>query len=1254
MILLSLFEIGTQNDHPIFLLLNAMELTPTASATTAAPAPVSSGASKRELDDSISTAHGKTSSLTKFRSSAMAVAGMARIKRQNRVRDNVDSIVHSIGTLHAELSVGSSARTVGTGLKVRTLVSRTKARGDGADTPVAAPARLKLREVTALLRAQEQIASLLDQHGNHHAAIAGSPGSPMHATSRSPHKKRSIQEITESHKELDGLFSKLQDAQKMRQASGSRAAHPSLKTAHPRPEKRFSAGSAGKPKSRKRYSAGKTMYEEKVKGGVEDGATDTGTPGDSTSSLSSSLDLMEISAGHSLPCCCAGLNRYACCRGVTDYERAAVLIDDAIHLRSPMHDMESMFQVRTWLIMGNWWWRKIIQIITIAFVVILPFASIPFYGIERGHHISLDKSIGFEWACLTFIVADLALRGYTYGGYMWAHHHLYKIACVTAALHLIDLIMATSHASRVGFVNPSHDDRTVHPGVVLRWSEILRVFFIPYHFSKLRRYFVFTMEAIFALRHVAFFLTTFLAIWVVAAGLAFPTRCSIPQVYVECLQQESRYSNESLFDATLQCGQAFDETGVIDGPCGTSFYKTHSGALLAESGAYLKDTHSIIMQMLFLLLGCVNFPDIALPVSSLTNRVAFMGFALFIVIMIVVILSLVLSVIFYEFQVSFGQRYDKDWKQYLSTLLRSLALVSSNEDGGLDRAQFKQLFNEYKALWGTWVMTEDSHVDLDKVFSGIDEDASGIIDKWEFVNVCKDIYEEEGESWILTTHYDVSAQHLDALEKYEFMMSDMSMKRSDAGGTAASSATETKTTKRSDSTIKQDSFRAGIDELQQEFDRYASSASCCERLCIGGLYPRLRRLIITRWFRWIIQLTIYTSVAFAFATVVVKYETDCSNPQDMSVAHGASNVFQIAEYVFAAIFTLEMVLKILAVGYLGYWNTLWWRFDFFLTVLCLLDIGVATYVFVAIDNKVHCGDRAEFTMMLESLRRHFFFRSARCFRAIRILRYFTYDFHLRRIFRRIMRFLPEMMEWTGLLFTLMYPYAVIGVYLWAGKLHFKDPSSLLANTAYATAGSFTFNTHVYGNTTTTVVGAYARIVNFDDFLAAFFTLFSLSFENNWHVIYEGVASVTDNGGDQGSNKWAVAAYFVTWIVLSTLVVMNLLIAHFLQTFDRHSSNDAVLTSRWRDVISKVSASSSKHGDYVHSQTSFCDSVRQFLCGYRCALTGADLPHSADIIFSECWLFLTHSLIARLRELQVGSVFNSYCLFVLIKRAHAHI
>ena len=96
--------------------------------------------------------------------------------------------------------------------------------------------------------------------------------------------------------------------------------------------------------------------------------------------------------------------------------------------------------------------------------------------------------------------------------------------------------------------------------------------------------------------------------------------------------------------------------------------------------------------MLFLLLGCVNFPDISLPISGLNNRIAFMGFAMFIVVMIVVILSLVLSVVFFEFQVSFGKRYNRDWKQYLSTLLRSLALISSKEDGGLNRRQFIQLF----------------------------------------------------------------------------------------------------------------------------------------------------------------------------------------------------------------------------------------------------------------------------------------------------------------------------------------------------------------------------------------------------------------------------------------------------------------------------------------------------------------------------------------------------------------------------------
>ena len=214
-----------------------------------------------------------------------------------------------------------------------------------------------------------------------------------------------------------------------------------------------------------------------------------------------------------------------------------------------------------------------------------------------------------------------------------------------------------------------------------------------------------------------------------------------------------------------------------------------------------------------------------------------------------------------------------------------------------------------------------------------------------------------------------------------------------------------------------------------------------------------------------------------------------------------------------------------------------------------------------------------------------------------------------------MRFIPEMMEWMGLLFTLMYPYAVIGVYLWAGRLHFKDPSSQLAKSAYATAGTFTFNTEVYGNATTTVVGAYARVVNFDDLLGAFFTLFSLSFENNWHVIYGAVTSMTDDEGESVNNKWAVGFFFVTWITLSTLVIMNLLIAHFLQTFERYSQKDADMDSKWGAVMSKIGSSHSQN-EYLHSQTSCCDSIRQFFCGYRCALTGAYIPHNADIIFSE--------------------------------------
>ena len=1130
-----------------------------------------------------------SANLAKLRSSAVALRNMARSKRRLQILASVESIGSQVDALREDLNTPS-----------------VNQRGDSSSHQALQPTgfykpQLGFKEVQQLLDVQQKISDLLEDHAETHSRDS------LHVdfvgNKRSRHHV-----LSGSKKEFDGWFLQLKkDKQKLEVSTDTEngVQNDSTHLNILKPSKQLF--SSGKPLANMGAKDAESAENSRDGIHIQEHLQNSVHPGEDVEWSSSREDvLMQVSNGPQLYCL-GCLKKFSCCRGVTDYERAAVLLDDAINLRSPLHDMESKFQISVWLIMGNWWWIKAIQLITVAFVVILPFASIPFYGIKKSHHVELGTSILLEWLCLLALIFDLSLKGYAYGRFVWKGHHMFKLVSLVCLLHIIDLAMATSHAMVHGFESPPSEN-IPHPGVSVRWSELFRAILIPYYFSKLRRYFIFTAEAIYALRHVAFFMALAMTTWIVITGLAFPTQCSIPHVYNECLMQSNLslkasrgYSGE--VDQFLQCGKSFDEAGVDDGECGTSFYKNHSGALLAQSSAYLQDTHDIIMQMLFLLLGCVNFPDIALPVSVLSNRIAFMGFAAFIVVMIVVILSLVLSVVFYEFQVSFAKRYDRDWKKYASTLLRSLALVSSNEDGSIDRSTFKQLFQEFKALWGTWILTKNSKLDLDFVFSQVDEDQSGVIDKWEFVNVCNDIFEDDKEQWIMSSKYDMSAKHLDELDRYK--------EQRNYKGSAGEVLSKPRVP-----SLRQATVSSAVDAQQQMFEAHHERSTICGRFLTGGTYPQLRRIVVSWWFRWIVQLTTYASCAFALGAVIVKFETDCSHPEALYAAHETSEIFLTAELVFAFIFALEVCIKIAAVGFLGYWHTLWWRFDFFLTLSCIMDIGLALYV-QSKDAEIECDTVEHLDTAIYGLRRHMFFRSLRMFRALRLLRYLTYDFHSRRIFRRILKFIPEMFQWVGLLFTLMYPYAVVGVYMWAGKLHFKDDTSPLAQSAFASAGTFSFKSELYGNATTTVVGAYARVINFDDFVNAFFTLFSISFENNWHVIYEGVASVTNSDGETLYNKWLVAAFFVTWIVLSTLVVMNLLISHFLQTFDQHSQKDADMSKRWEAVMSELPKKGHEVSGTSQGQDSCLSRLRTMKgswCGHRCALTGAHIQGGTETIF----------------------------------------
>ena len=77
------------------------------------------------------------------------------------------------------------------------------------------------------------------------------------------------------------------------------------------------------------------------------------------------------------------------------------------------------------------------------------------------------------------------------------------------------------------------------------------------------------------------------------------------------------------------------------------------------------------------------------------------------------------------------------------------------------------------------------------------------------------------------------------------------------------------------------------------------------------------------------------------------------------------------------------------------------------------------------------------------------------------------------------------------------------------------------------AGDFTFPSQVGYNGTTSIHSPYARVVNFDDFLYSFFSLGVISFQNNWHLIYEaafksyGAEEHGEMATSQGGGKFAL-------------------------------------------------------------------------------------------------------------------------------------
>ena len=229
-----------------------------------------------------------------------------------------------------------------------------------------------------------------------------------------------------------------------------------------------------------------------------------------------------------------------------------------------------------------------------------------------------------------------------------------------------------------------------------------------------------------------------------------------------------------------------------------------------------------------------------------------------------------------------------------------------------------------------------------------------------------------------------------------------------------------------------------------------------------------------------------------------------------------AQVWLASNYFFTAVFICEMLLKLFALGAF-YFRSGWNCFDFFLVVASVVDI-VTEVVLTAIAFNP--------TIL----------RVLRIFRIGRLLRLVKQAQGLRRLLLTLVTSLPSLINVASLLMLLMLVYSVLGVAL------FRDVA----------------------------FGEYLnRHANFQTLPVAYMLLFRCVTGESWNgIMHDAMITqahdrnrCSDAAGDCGTPA-AALIYFISYMLIAELILLNLVLAVVLQNFGQLRSENAKVISDW--------------------------------------------------------------------------------------------
>ncbi|CAF4362135.1 unnamed protein product, partial [Rotaria magnacalcarata] len=276
---------------------------------------------------------------------------------------------------------------------------------------------------------------------------------------------------------------------------------------------------------------------------------------------------------------------------------------------------------------------------------------------------------------------------------------------------------------------------------------------------------------------------------------------------------------------------------------------------------------------------------------------------------------------------------------------------------------------------------------------------------------------------------------------------------------------------------------------------------------------KLRRTCIklVEWkpFEYLVLFTIFCNcAALALSKPLPNNDTTPTN-----------SILEQIEYIFLAIFTLEVILKIIAYGLClhpnAYLRSGWNLLDFIIVVVGFLSVILVQYNVQGFDVK-----------------------SLRAFRVIRPLKLVNGVPSLQIVLNSILRAMLPLLHIALLVLFVIIIYAIIGLELFCGKMHmtcYYNGTNILPRMEEMRPCGEKGRKCPDGQECKDIgwEGPWYGIINFDNFGLAMLTVFQC-------ITMEGWTSILYKMNDAIGRDWAWI-YFVSLIIIGSFFVMNLVL-----------------------------------------------------------------------------------------------------------------